>query len=98
MGTALVGNSFLPIPSKFSFHMKKKVTCCCPKFRSIKTLLTLELSQNCKSGSMVSSSKPVAAASDCCRLGDALSLCLPVRPAQTEQESCPKSLAVDFAL
>ena len=25
MGAALVGNNFLPIPLKFSFHMKKKV-------------------------------------------------------------------------
>ena len=24
MGAALVGNNFSPIPSKFSFHMKKK--------------------------------------------------------------------------
>ena len=32
MGEALEGNSFSPIPSKFSFHMKKKVTRRGPKF------------------------------------------------------------------
>ena len=32
MGAALIGNSFSPIPSKFSFHMKKKVTRRGPKF------------------------------------------------------------------
>ena len=49
----------------------------------------LELSQYSKSGSMFSSSEPVAARSDCSRLGNALSLCLcsPVRPVQAEQES-----------
>ena len=40
--------------------------------QSIQTLLTLELSQCRKSGSMFSSSEPVAARSDCCRLGNAL--------------------------
>ena len=57
---ALLCNNFSPIPLKFSFHMKKKVTCCSQKF-SIKTLLILELSQYSKSGSMFSSSEPVAA-------------------------------------
>ena len=46
---------------------------------------------------MFSSSEPVAARSDCRRLGNALCLCSPVRPA-AEQESGPKSLAVGFAL
>ena len=32
MGEALVSNNFSPIPSKISFHMKKKVNCCVPKF------------------------------------------------------------------
>ena len=58
----------------------------------------LELRQYRKSGSMFSSSEPVAARSDCRRLGNALCLCSPVRPAQAEPESGPKSLAVDFAL
>ena len=31
-GAALVGNNFSPMPSKFSFHMKKTVTRCGPKF------------------------------------------------------------------
>ena len=99
MGAALVGNNFSPIPSKFSFHMKKKKWLVAARnLQSIKTLLTLELSQYRKSGSMFSSSEPVAARSDCRRLGNALCLCSPVRPAQAEQESGPKSLAVDFAL
>ena len=51
MGSVLVCNKFLPIPSTVSFHMKKKWLCC-PKFTSIKTLLTLELSQYLKSGSI----------------------------------------------
>ena len=66
--------------------------------QSIKTLLTLELSQYRKSGSTFSSSEQVAAHSDCSRLGIALCSCSPVRPAQAVQERCPKSLAIDFAL
>ena len=66
--------------------------------QSIKTWLTLELSQYRKSGSMFSSSEPVAASSDSSRLGNTLCLCLPVQPAQAELERDPKSLAVDFAL
>ena len=31
-GAALVGNNFSPMPSKFSFHMKKTFTRCGPKF------------------------------------------------------------------
>ena len=50
-----------------------------------KTLLAPELSQYSKSGSMFSSSKPVAALSDCCRLGNALCLCSPVRPGDLRQ-------------
>ena len=56
-------------------------------------MTALELSQYCKSGSMFSSSEPVAA-----RLGNALCLCSPVRTAQAEPESGPKSLAVNFLL
>ena len=40
----------------------------------IKTLLTLELSQYLKSGSMFSSSEQVAASSDCSRLGNTICL------------------------
>ena len=98
MGAALVGNNFSPIPWKFHFTWKKKVTA--RNLQSIKTLLALELtrSQYRKSGSMFSSSEPVAALSYCCRLWNALCLCSPVWPPQAEQESCPKSLAVDFAV
>ena len=77
--------------------MKKEEFRSSLKFTSIKTLLTLELSQYSKSGSIFSSSEPFAASSNCSRLGNVLCLCLPVLPAQAEQESGPKSLAIDFA-
>ena len=100
IGTALVGNNFSPIPSKISFHMKTKNAHCCLQFAKHKTfqVSTLELSKYCKSGSMFSSSEPVAASSDCSRLVNALCLCSPVLPAQTVQESGPgpKSLAIDW--
>ena len=78
----------------FISHEKEKWLVAARNLQSIKTLLSLELSQNRKSGSMFSSSEPVAARSDCSRFGNALCLCSPVRPA----ESGSKSLAVDFAL
>ena len=85
----------------FISHEKKKWLVAARNLQSIKTLLALELSQYRKSGSMFYSSELVAARSDCSRLGNTLCLCLPVWPAQAEaaeQESGPKSLAVDFAL
>ena len=66
--------------------------------QSINTFLTLELHQYHKSGSMISSSEPVAALSECCLLGSTLCLCLPVQPAQTVLERCPTSWAIDFAI
>ena len=45
--------------------MNKKVLGVALNLQSIKNLLTLELSQYCKSGSMSSSSEQVAAHSDC---------------------------------
>ena len=42
-----------------------------------------------------------AASRDCCQLGNALCLCLPVRPAQAvpeRRERGPKSLAIDIAV
>ena len=98
MGAALVSNNFSPIPSKISFHMRKKWLAAARILQSIKTLSTLELSHYCKSDSMFSSSEPVAARGICRWLGNALCLCLPVWPAQAEQESSPQSLADDFAL
>ena len=98
IGAALVGNNFSPIPWKFHSTWKKKWLVTAQNLQSIKTLFALELNQCRKSGSTFSSSEPVAASSDCCWLGNALCLCLPIRPAQAEQESGPKSLAVDFAL
>ena len=68
---ALVCNNFSPIPSKISFHMKKKGLVAALYLQSIKTCLTVELSQYRKSGSTVSSSEQVAARSDCRRLGNA---------------------------
>ena len=43
MGAAFVGNKFSGIPSKFSFHMKKKWLSAARNLQSIKTFLTLEL-------------------------------------------------------
>ena len=83
---------------KFHITYKKKWLVAALYLQSIKTFLTLELSQYLKSGSIFSSSNPVTACSHCCRLWTALCLRLPVWPAQAEPESCPKSLAIDFAL
>ena len=55
----------------FISHEKKKWLVAARNLQSIKTLLTLELSQYRKNGSMFSSSEPVAARSDCRRLGNA---------------------------
>ena len=57
-----------PFPKK----EKSVVTASALYLQSIKTFLTLQLSWYCKSGSMFSSSEPVAASSDCSRLGNAL--------------------------
>ena len=61
MGAALVGNNFSPIPSKLSFHNKKwlVVAQIFRNLQSIKTLLTLELSQYSKKGSTFSSTEPL---------------------------------------
>ena len=66
--------------------------------QSIKTFLTLELSQYSKSGSMVSSrsqsvgarSEPVGASSDISRLGNARYWCSPVQPAQAGRTTAPE--------
>ena len=93
------GQQQLPAYSNgHSISNEKKSVVTAQYLQSIKTFLTLELSRYRKSGSTFSSSEPVAARSDCRRLGNALCLCSPVRPTQAEPESGPKSLAVDFAL
>ena len=92
MGAALVGNNFWPIPLEFHNVVTAQY------LQSIKTFLTVELSQYRKSGSTFFSSEPVAARSDCRRLGNAVCLCSPVRPAQAVPERGPKSLAIDFAV
>ena len=91
---------------KFHFTWNKKVTrpnrslVAARNLQIIKTFLTLELSQYCKIGSTFFSSEPVAVHSDCCLLGNALRLCLPVRPAQAVPERGPNSSAFgsDFAV
>ena len=83
---------------KFHITYKKKWLVAALYLQSIKTFLTLELSQYLKSGSMFSSSEPVAASSDCCPLRNALCLISPVLHAQAVLEYCPKSSAVDFAV
>ena len=45
MGAALVGNTFSPIPSKISFHVKKKWLVPARNLQSIKTLLTVKPSR-----------------------------------------------------
>ena len=53
--------------------------------QSIKTILTLKLSQYCKSGSTFSSSEPVTAlsvVSNCRLLENTVCLILPIQPAQ----------------
>ena len=98
-GRCLGRQQLLADSKEISFQMKKKSDSSWPEiYKALKPYWLLELIQYRKSGSMFSSSEPVAARSDCRRLGNALCLCSPVRPAQAEQESCPKSLAVDFAL
>ena len=81
-----------------SISNEKKSVVTARYLQSIKTLLTLELSQYRKSNSTFSSSEPVAASSYCRRLGNALCLCSPVRHAPAVLERGPKSLAIDFAL
>ena len=83
---ALVCNKFSPIPSKFHFTRTKKWLVAAWILLSIKTLLTLELSQYCKSGIVFSSSKQVATSRDCSSLGYALCLCSPVRPAAVQRK------------
>ena len=56
------------------------------------------MSQYRKSGSIFFSSEPVAARSYCRRLGNALCVCSPVRPAQAVPECGAKSSAIDFAV
>ena len=97
MGAALVGNNCSPIPWKFHFQIPMKENLSSrPDIYTlvIKTFLTVELSQYRKSGSTFFSSEPVAARSDCHRLGNAS----PVRPAQAVPERGPKCLAIDFAV
>ena len=79
------------------FHRKKKWFVAARYLQSIKTLLTVKQSQYRKSDGTFSSSEPVAARSDCRRLGNALCLCSPTWPTHAVPERCPKSLAVDFA-
>ena len=92
---ALVGNNFSPIPSKISFHIKK-VTRRGPIFTKHESLFDSGTGQYRKSGSMFSSSEPVAARSDYRRLGNALCLRSPLRPAQAVPESGPKSSVIDL--
>ena len=76
------GRQQLPADSYgHSISNEKKSVVTAQYLQSIKTFLTLELSRYRKSGSTFSSSEPVAARSDCRRLGNALCLCSPVRPA-----------------
>ena len=88
-------------PPEFPGSFKEPCARTLPKiqdWQTIETFLTLELSQYLKSGSNVFSSKPFATLSGCRRLGNALCLCSPVRPAQAVLKRCPKSSAIDLAV
>ena len=86
------GRQQLPADSNgHSISNEKKSVVTAQYLQSIKTFLTLELSRYRKSGSTFSSSEQVAARRDCCRLGNALCLCSPVRPAPAVPERGPKS-------
>ena len=102
MSAALVGYNLSKNPSKFHFT-SKQVSCYGPKFTKHQNLFDtrtdrVELSQYGKSDSTLSSSEPVAASSDCSRLGYAMCLCSHVPPAQAVLEHGSKSSAIDFAV
>ena len=96
MGAALVSNNFSPILSKFSLHMKKKKWLITARnLQSIKIFLLLNwvsMARLVACFPQASLSRPAATAAN------SETPCICVRPAQAEPESCPKSLAVDFAL
>ena len=101
----------LPIPltiiisqRNFFFFCQCLVTT--QNLQSMETFLTLDLSQDLKSGGTFSSNKQVAASTDSarllpshsssqCRLGNTLCLYLPIRPAQAVPEPSPKNSATD---
>ena len=68
MGAALICKNFSSIPSKISFHIKKKSVVTAQYLQSIKTFLILEVSQYRKSGSTLSSNEPDSARSYCRQL------------------------------
>ena len=82
MGAAVVGNNISQILWKFHFTWKKMWLVAAWNLQSIKTLLALDSSQYRKSGSMFSSTEPVAASSDCCWLSGF---------AQASQRAAPKA-------
>ena len=94
MGAALVFYNFSPIPSKISldmnFHLTFVVTA--RYLHIIKFLLTREQSQHRKCSSIFSSSEQVASRSDCRRLGNALCLYLPDRPAKQSRRAARRAL------
>ena len=81
----------------FISHKKKRLVAV-QNLQIIKTLLTLKISWYCKRGSMFSSSKPVAACSNCSRLANTLCLCLPIQTAQAVLACCLKRSTFDFAV
>ena len=90
----LVGNNFSSITSKISFHIKKFLQ---PEiYTALKLFLNLEQSQHRKSGSTISSSEPVAACSDCSRLGNALCLSRPSDPPKLCRSAAPRAKPLLF--
>ena len=85
----------------FISHEKKKLlvgVVAAQYLQSIKTFLTVELSQYSKSGSTFSSSEPVAVSSNCSRIANVMCLCTPFQPTKAVPQLGPKSLAIDFAV
>ena len=96
MSTALVGNRFSSIPLKIAFHIKNKIChqrlVTAQNLQTIQTFLTLELSQNCKSGSTLSPSEPVEDSSDCRWLGNYLSCARQSNPPKLCQSAAQRAL------
>ena len=82
----------------FISHEKKNWLVAAWNLQSIKTLLTLELSHYCKSGSNIFLKRAGRCPQWLQQTQKHPVFVLARRPEQAEQESCPKSFAFDFAL
>ena len=94
LGVALVGNKFSPIPSKISFHMKKRWLVTVRNLQSNKSFLTLKLSQYRKSDSTfphASLSRPAATAAN----SEQRCVCArPSDPPKLRRSAAPRALSL----